>query len=222
MLLGLKTTGYTRDFLPLTLRLQSLQLDVQIRSKVSLKGSGKRLRAAFSYYIHGPSTAADRSSPAFPTGRIPASLGWKGDPRPGHRSFLPPLSGAPLTFVRTVEGSVCPGLRAHSRGGPLPAMTQCFWCSCADRPPQAAEAPKGQPWPSVAAILYAVPRPPPPGDVLEGLAWASRWARWNPGGRAKAAAIEALQWRRKGRRRIAARPGHWLLRGFELLASAGR
>lgn len=118
MLLGLKTTGYTRDFLPLTLRLQSLQLDVQIRSKVSLKGSGKRLRAAFSYYIHGPSTAADRSSPAFPTGR--KRLSHPGFSRVEGRSEARPSIVPPATKWDSAH------LRPDRRGLCLPGSEGSF------------------------------------------------------------------------------------------------
>lgn len=45
---------------------------------------------------------------------------------------------------RAVEASVHPSPRAQ-QGGPLPVKAEC---SCADPPPQAAEALKGQSWPS--------------------------------------------------------------------------
>lgn len=108
------------------------------------------MRAAFSYYIHRPSTAAAVSLRqhfrlAACGRRVSASLGWKEDPRPSNRSFFSPLFRAPFTFVQAHRGLCSSRSECSSMGGPLPAMAEC---SRADPPPQAAEAPKGQPWPS--------------------------------------------------------------------------
>lgn len=114
---------------------------------------------------------------------------WKETPRPQDRTFLRPLCGARLTFLQDRRGLIHPGPRARQSGGSLPAMAEG---SCADPPPQAAEAPKGQPWPSGGPILSAMPRPPTPGEVMEDLPGASLWARpwragvrWGQGGRAR-------------------------------------
>ena len=106
------------------------------------------MRAAFSYYIHRPSTAT-----AFPNGRLRLSrLGFsRVEGRPAAQESIVPLA--------VIRGP------AHLRPGPSrprfiqvcvlghgwasrPEPAAMAECSCSDPPPQAAEAPKAQPWPS--------------------------------------------------------------------------
>lgn len=186
------------------------------------------MRAAFSYYIHRPSTAAAvRLRQHFRlAASVSASLGWKDDPRPSNRSFFSPLFRAPLTFVQAHRGLCSSRSECSSMGGALPAMAEC---SCADPPPQAAEAPKGQPWPSGgrhsfrhATLAATRSRPGRPGwgfSVGPSLESRPPVESWRP--RAETAAIQAHRWQGKSRCKIAAWPGRWLPRGFGLLAFAG-
>lgn len=162
------------------------------------------MRAAFSYYIHRPSTAAAvRLRQHFRlAASVSASLGWKEDPRPSNRSFFSPLFRAPLTFVQAHRGLCSSRSECSSMGGALPAMAETRRL----RPQKPRRASLGL---QVAAILSAMPRSPPPGDVLEGLAGASRWARpwragrrWSRGGRAQR---PPLSRRIVGRARVAAK-----------------
>lgn len=119
-------TGCTRDFLTLLYPVPAIcTAGCPDLAKGLCERVGGRLRAAFLYYIHGPSPAAGNLPERLPQAacgcRIPASLGGRRTPRPYDRGFLPPLCGSPLTFLRAAEASVRPGLRARPRGGALPA-----------------------------------------------------------------------------------------------------
>lgn len=105
------------------------------------------MRAAFSYYIHRPSRAAGKSSPAFPIGHRRLSrpgFSWM-EGRPAAQQSIVPLAAipGPLTFVQSHRGLCSSRSECSFRVGPLPGMAEG---SCADPPPPAAEAPKGRPW----------------------------------------------------------------------------
>lgn len=151
------------------------------------------MRAAFSYYIHRPSTAAGKSSPAFPIGHRRLSrpgFSWM-EVRPAAQQSIVPLAAirGPLTFVQSYRGLCSSSFERSFRVGPLPGMAEC---SCADPPPQAAEAPKGQPWLSGGrhssrhAMLAATRRCPR--RPSWGFSVARPWTvggRWSSGGRAQ-------------------------------------
>lgn len=152
------------------------------------------MRAAFSYYIHRPSTAAGKSSPAFPIGHRRLSrpgFSWM-EGRPAAQQSIVPLAAirGPLTFFVQSHRGLCSSSSERSfRVGPLPGMAEC---SCADPPPQAAEAPKGQPWLSGGrhssrhAMLAATRRCPR--RPSWGFSVARPWTvggRWSSGGRAQ-------------------------------------
>lgn len=143
------------------------------------------MRAAFSYYIHRPWTAAaGKSSPAFPIGRMRLSrlgFSWVKTRGPASdrssRRFSRPRSPS----SRPIEASVHPGLSAHLWEVPSRRWPSVLAQTRRLRPQKPRRARLGL---LVAAILPAIPRSPPPGDVLEALAGASPWTRpWRAGGR---------------------------------------
>nr|AAS66218.1 LRRGT00127 [Rattus norvegicus] len=104
--------------------------------------------------------------------RVPASLGWKEDPRPNNRSFLSPLFGALSPSSSPIEASVHPVLSARSGSDPSLGWPSVLAQTRRLRPQKPRRASLGC---QVVAILPAMPCSPPPGDVLEGLAGASPW-----------------------------------------------
>lgn len=157
------------------------------------------MRAAFSYYIHRPSRAAGKSSPAFPIGHRRLSrpgFSWmEGRPAAQQIDRSSRRYSGPLTFVQSHRGLCSSRSECSFRVGPLPGMAEC---SCADPPPPAAEAPKGRPWLSggrhssrhaTLAATRRCPRRP---------SWGFSVARpWRVGaGEVVAAAIQAHRWQK--------------------------
>lgn len=113
--------------------------------------------------------------------RVPASLGWKEDPRPNNRSFLSPLFGALSPSSSPIEASVHPGLSARSGSVPSLGWPSVLVQTRRLRPQKPRRASFSC---QVVAILPAIPCSPPPRDVLEGLSWGFSVARpWTVGGR---------------------------------------
>lgn len=105
------------------------------------------MRAAFSYYIQGLLGGGEifASVSDWPLAMSrPVFSRVEGGPRGPTIDRSSRYAGLGSPPSRAVEASVHPSPRAQ-QGGPLPEMAEC---SCADAPPQAAEALKGQPWPS--------------------------------------------------------------------------
>ena len=160
-------------------------------AKVSLKGSGERLRAAFSYYIQSLLRRRGNLRQRFRLAACDVKSrllsGGRGTPRPYDRSFLP-LCWTALTFLQGRRG-LCSSKSEGSTGRSPPSDGRVF------RRRPAASGCRGPQGP-----ILALPRSPAPGDVLEGLAGAS--PRAGPGEQgaggwrrpcAEAAAIEALR-----------------------------
>lgn len=149
------------------------------------------MRAAFSYYVQGllrrRVNLRQRCRRPHAMSR-PGFSGWEEGPTIDRSSGR--YAGAPLTFLQGRRG-LCASRSGGARqpGGLLPAMAQC---SCADPPPPAAEAPKGQARPSGGC--HSSRRATPAGGWRSprrsgwGFSKARSWragARWSRGGRAQ-------------------------------------
>lgn len=178
------------------------------------------MRAAFSYYIHRPSTAT-----AFPIGRVRLSrLGFSlVEGRPAAQGSIVPLAviRGLLTFVQAHRGLGSSRSACSATGGP-PVPCRRWQSVLAQTRRRSPEGP---------ALAFRWPPFFPPRHarrhfrgVLEGLAGAPRGpgpGEQGAGGVGEAAAMQAHRWQGKSRCGMAAWPGRWLPRGRGLLASAG-
>lgn len=96
------------------------------------------MRAAFSYYTHGPSmAAASKSSPAFPAGCRQFSclcFSWvEGRPtQPNSSSFFLPLCGSLLTFIQAHQDRCSSRFEGSSEGSSMgwSSLRTAVWLGC--------------------------------------------------------------------------------------------
>lgn len=186
------------------------------------------MTAAFSYYIQGLLRRRGNLRQRFRLAACDAATsrchvsGGRGTPRPYDRTFLP-LCWTRLTSILGRRSSKSQG----STGRSPPSDGRVFL----RRP--AASGCRGPQGP-ILAFGWRPFFPPCHARrhlKMSSKAWLGLLHGPGPGEQgadgwrrrcAEAAAIEVLRWRRKGRRRIAARPDRRLLEGLGLLGSAGR
>lgn len=185
------------------------------------------MRAAFPYYIQGLLRPRVRLRQPF---RLAASDVTSRLLSGGRRTRAPTIrrSSGCYAFLQD-RGDLCRSRSKGSTTGRVPRSEGRVLC--ADPPPQAAEAPKSQPWPSGGhhSSRHATPARRLQGGVLEGRLGASAWP--GPGEQGSGGVEEAA---RRGRRHRGASlaeeeslsgrgsAGPAPLGGLGLLGSAGR